>query len=73
MVERHATLEKKSWVHMDCCEEARHKTEKGRGLACCYLVSAVSRNRQQDQTSGGLEVEAGTKLHGQAVGASQQQ
>jgi len=73
MDERHVTLEKKSWVHMDCCEEARHKTEKGCGLTYCCLVSAGSRNHQQDQTSGGPEVEAGTKLHGQAVGASQQQ
>ena len=49
-------------------------TEKECGLAYCYLVVAGSRNRRQDQTSGGLEVvEAGMKLRGQVAVASLQE
>lgn len=62
-------------MHMDWREGMMHKIEKECGLACCCLVWAGSQNHQQDQTSGAseVEVEAGTRLHGQAVGASQQQ
>jgi hypothetical protein len=73
MVVRHATREKRSLEHMDWREEAMHMTERGCGLKCCCLVAAGSRNHRQDQTSGVLEVEAGTKLRGQAVVASQKQ
>jgi hypothetical protein len=55
---------------MDWREEATHMTEKDSGLAYCCLVVAESRNHRQDQTSGGLEVEADTKLHEQAAVAS---
>jgi hypothetical protein len=57
---------------MDWREETMHMTEKDSGLAYCYLVVAESRNHRRDQTSGGLEVEADTKLHEQAAAASQQ-
>lgn len=72
MVEKYATREK-PWGHTDWREEEMHMTERRCGLKCCCLFAVGSRNHRQDLTSGGLEVEAGTKLRGQAAVASQQQ
>jgi hypothetical protein len=49
------------------------RTRKGFGPECCCPVEAGSQNRRQDQTFGGLEVEADMRLYGQAAVASQQQ
>jgi hypothetical protein len=67
------TRGKSSWEHKDWREEVMRRTQKDFGLECCCLVVAGSQTHRQDQTFGGLEVAADTRLYGQAAAASQQQ